>query len=243
MLDRTLFALTVRLVVSRLLSGPGAAAVLAALAGLTAVFWLRGSFRAGLDAFLFLSPYVFLFSTADLVWSDSVSGVLENPLFLHGRFRAYLLLKAPAVMLLSTGALLAFFLILGAAGLARGEIGARDAVRFPAALSAGVYYGALGALLGTRLRAGSNVLAVLVAQAAAAAASIAAASAHSGWLVILDPGPLDAAGRLRLAVVAAAFPNLAASPGRHGYAIECAVLAALAFAVFAARLRGRELGR
>lgn len=241
--DRPLLALTARIVVGRVRSGPVAPAVFAGVAVLTGLFWIQASYRAALSAFVFLSPYVFLFSTADLVWSDIASGALESPLFLHGRFRSYLVLKAPIVSAMAAGEVLALFLFLGAAGLARGEFGTPDIVRFLAALSAGAYYAALGGLLGTWFRAGSNVLVVLLAQAAALAAGIAAASSHSSWLNILDPGPMNAAARLRFAAVTAVFPNLAVSPARYGYAVECAALAALAFAGFVARIRGRELGR
>ena len=241
--DRPLLALTARLVAGRVRSGPAAPAVLAVLAGLTGLFWIQSSYRAALAAFFFFSPYVFLFATADLVWSDSASGALESPLFLHGRFRSYLMLKAPLVSALAAGEVLALFLFLVAAGLARGEFGMPDIVRFLAALSAGAYYAALGGLLGTRFRAGSNVLVVLLAQAAFLAAGIAAASSHSSWLDILDPGPMNAAARLRFAAVTSVFPNLAVFPARHGYAVECAALAVLAFAGFVSRVRGRELGR
>lgn len=241
--DRPLLALTARLVAGRVRSGLGAPAVLAGLAGLTALFWFRASYRTALAAYFFFSPYAFLFSTADLVWSDYASGALEGPLFLHGRFRSYLALKAPVVSALAAGGVLAFGLLLAAAGLARGEFGPQDLVRFPAALSAGVYFAALGGLLGTWFKAGSNVLVVLLAQAAVLAAGIAAASSHSSWLAVLDPGPMSAAARLRFAAVVIAFPNLAVSPGRHGYALECAALAVLAFAGFVLRIRGRELDR
>jgi hypothetical protein len=241
--DRSVLALTARLVAWKVRSGLGAPALIVVLAGLTGLFWIQIFYRAGLAAFFFFSPYVFLFSTADLVWSDSASGALESPLFLHGRFRSYLMLKAPIVSALSAGEVLAFFFVLGAVGLARGEFGARDLVRFLAALAVGAYYAALGGLLGTWFKAGSNVLVVLLAQAAALAAAIAAASSHSDWLGILDPGPMNAAGRLRFAAVTTVFPNLTVSPGRHGYAVECLALAILAFAGFVVRVRGRELGR
>ncbi len=240
---RAVLALTARLVAGRLRSSPGTPAVLAGLAGLTALFWARASYRAGFAAFLYLSPYVFLFSTADLVWSDRASGSLESPLFLRGRFRSYLTLKAPVSSAFSAGAMLAFFVFLGVAGLARGEFGPRDVVRFLAALCAGAYFGALGGLLGTWIRAGSNVLAVLLAQAAGLAASVAAAGSDSGWLGLLDPGRLNAAGRLRFAALLLVFPNLCASPGRLGFAVLCAALAGLAFAGFVMRLRRLELGR
>ncbi len=243
MLDRPLLALTARIVARRIRSGPGVPAAFAVLAGLTGFVWIQVSYRAALAAFFFLSPYIFLLSTADLVWGDLTSGALEGPLFLHGRFRSYLVLKAPVAAAFSAGGVLAFGLVLAAAGLASGEFETGDIVRFLAALSAGAYYAAMGGLLGTWFRAGSNVLVVLLAQAAALAGGIAAASSHSSWLEILDPGPLDAAGRLRFAAVAAAFPNLAVSPGRQGYAVEVAALAVLAFAGFVMRIRGREPGR
>lgn len=240
---RPVLALTARLVAGRFRSSPGTPVVLAVLAGLTALFWARASYRAGLAAFFGLSPYVFLFSTADLVWSDCASGSLESPLFLHGRFRSYLTLKAPVAAGFSAGAVLALFAVLAAAGSARREFGPPDVVRFLAVLSAGAYYAACGGLLGTWFRAGSNVLSVLLAQAAGLASSILAAGSNSGWLGILDPGPLSAGGRLRFAALTIVFPNLCASPGRHVYAVQCAALAGLAFAGFIARLRRLELGR
>ena len=165
--DAALLALTWRVTRRRLTASPLAAVAAAAFPAFVVWIGLTDSYGTAAKFFFFLLPHVFLVAAQDTVRTDLESGALENVLFLGGRFRGYLMAKG-FVLAAAVGAYaLALFGLFAAWGLAAGGFEPAFAVRFALALVAGLYYVALAGVLSHFLRAGSNVLVILLAQSAA----------------------------------------------------------------------------
>ncbi len=216
----------------------------AALTAIVALAWVKDSHGTAVKLFLSLFPYVFLFYGADMVRSEAESGALENGLFLGGRYRDYLILKGPFVAGVAAGVSLALFAALSVAGLAAGRLSPPDAAHFGLGLVVGIYYIALAGLLSTRLRAGSNVLVVVVAQAAALLCVMFTLSSWTGLLRAMETGVWpDLKTRLAFMAAAALIPNLVLSPPLYPFALELLALTALAFVWQTAIIRRMELGK
>lgn len=206
--------------------------------------WVRDSYETAMKFFLSLFPYVFLFLGADMVRSEAESGALESGLFLGGRFREYLMFKGPFLASVAAAISLAMFAGLTLAGLVAGRPGLPDAGRFGLGLVAGVYYTGLAGLLSTRLRAGSNVLVVVVAQAAALLLAMFTLSSRTGLLKAMESGVWpDLKTRLEFAAAAALIPNLVLSPPLYLFSLELLALTAVAFVWQRAIIRRMELGK
>ena len=164
--DPALCALTWRITRRRLAASPLAAVAAAAFPALVVWIGLTDSYGTAAKFFFFLLPHVFLIAAQDTVRTDVESGALENVLFLGGRFRGYLMAKSFAVAAAAGAYAAALFALFAAWGLAAGGFEPVFALRFALALVAGLYYVALAGVLSYFLRAGSNVLIILLAQSA-----------------------------------------------------------------------------
>jgi len=242
--SRDWLAVTVRLAWLKTRAGRIWLIAPAALLAVVAFAWVRDSYDTAVKFFLGLFPYVFLFLGADMVRSEAESGALECGLFLGGRFREYLMLKGPFLAAVAAAISLLMFAGLTLAGLAAGRHPLPEAGRFGLGLVAGVYYTALAGLLSTRLRAGSNVLAVVVAQAAALLLVMFTVTSRTGLLNAMETGVWpDLKTRLEFMAAAALIPNLVLSRPLYIFSLELVALTVLAFFWQRAIIRRMELGR
>lgn len=237
--DPALLPLTWRVTRQRLVSSP--LAVVAGLAFPAFVVWIgfTDSYATAAKFFFFLLPHVFLIAAQDTVRSDVESGALENVLFLGGRFRSFLGAKGLVVAGAAAGYATVLYILFAAWGLASGAFGADSVLRFGLTLLAGLYYVALASLLSHVLKAGSNVLALLLAQSASIIALVFTTTARTGLLDYAATGRFPGPGpALVFGGWVAILPNVIVSGRLPGFAAE--VLALLGLAVFAqARLLRR----
>ncbi len=238
--DAALFPLTWRIIRRRLFSSP--LAITAGLAFPAFIVWIgvNDSYGTAAKFFFFLLPHVFLIAAQDTVRTDIESGALESVLFLGGRFRGFLEAKsyvlAAAVGMYACG----LFGLFTAWGLAAGAFEPVFAVRFGLALLAGSYYIALAGTLSYFLRAGSNVMALLLAQSAAVVALLFSASSRAGLLDHAASGRFPGLGpKLLVGGLVAILPNVVVSGRLVAFAAE--VLAGLGLALFAQRRLARTL--
>jgi hypothetical protein len=237
--DPALLALTWRVTRRRLVSSP--LAIAAGLAFPAFVVWLGlgDSYATAAKFFFFLLPHVFLVAAQDTVRSDVESGALENVLFLGGRFRGYLGAKSIAAAGAAGGYAAVLFAIFAAWGLAAGGFGPDLALKFGLAIVAGLYYVALAGLLSHFLRAGSNVLVLLLAQSASIIALVFTTTARAGLLDYAATGRFPGLGpKLVFGAWVAILPNVIVSGRMPAFAAEIVVL--LGLCVF---IQGRLLRR
>ncbi|OGD16455.1 MAG: hypothetical protein A2V76_10375 [Candidatus Aminicenantes bacterium RBG_16_63_14] len=244
MFDTALFPITWRVTRRRLLASP--LAIAAGLAFPAFVVWIgfNDSYETAAKFFFFLLPHVFLIAAQDTVRTDIESGALENVLFLGGRFRGFLRAKsyvlAAAVGIYACG----LFGLFTAWGLAAGAFRPYFVIRFALGLLAGSYYIALAGTLSYFLRAGSNVLALLLAQSAALIALLFSATSRTGFLDYAASGRFPGLGpKLLFGGLVAILPNVVVSGRLLVFAAE--VLTGLALSLFVQNrlARALELGK
>ena len=240
MSDPSLFALSWRVVRRRLLASPLALAAAAVFPAFIAWIGYRDSYATAAKLFFFLLPHVFLAAAQDTVRSDVDSGALESVLFLDGRFRGYPTAKL-GVLAAAVGAYAcALFGLLAAWGLAVGAFEPVLAARFGLALLAGAYYLALAGTLSHFLRAGSNVLIILLAQAAVVVGLLATVTSRAGLLDYAASGRFPGAGaKLLFGALVAVLPNVVVSGRLTVFAVV--VAAGLVLALFAQGRLSRAL--
>ncbi|MBP7706073.1 MAG: hypothetical protein KA243_02385 [Candidatus Aminicenantes bacterium] len=223
MSDAALFPLTWRVVRRRLAGTPPAVAAGLALPAVIAAVGIADSYATAAKLFFFLLPHVFLVAAQDVLRTDIDSGVLENALFAGGRFRDYLKAKIAVVAAASAVYATVLFGLFSAWGLATGRFEARFAARFGLALLAGLYYVAMAGVLSRYLRAGSNVLAVLLAQTALLIGLVASASPRAGLLDYAATGRFPGPGpALVFAGLTAVLPNVIVYVRQPLFAVEVA---------------------
>jgi hypothetical protein len=209
MSDAAIFPLTWRIVRRRLVGAPAAVAAGLAFPALVSVVGIADSYATAGKLFFFLLPHVFLVAAQDALRTDIDSGVLENALFAGGRFRDYLRAKIAVVAGAAAVYAAVLFGLFSAWGLATGRFEARSPARFGLALLAGLYYAVLAGVLSRYLRAGSNVLVVLLAQTALLIGLIASASPRAGLLDYAATGRFPGFGpALVFAGLTAVLPNV-----------------------------------
>ena len=209
MSDRARGRLAVRLTVLKLLRSPATLVSALLLPALVVLVWARESHGTALRIFLYLLPHVFLVATQNMFKGEAAGGALENVLFVRGGFRRHVLWKNAALVLAGVACALLVFAAIQAGGLGTHRAGSVDLRGLAVSLCAGVYYIGLGGLLGHFLEGGSNVLVLIVAQAAAFVGLIVDASAGHRFLESLATGKFSGPGeQLRFIVLAGVLPNI-----------------------------------
>lgn len=240
MLDSAVFPLTWRVVRRRLFGSPLAIATALSLPALTTFIGLRDSYGAAVRFFLFFFPHGFLIAAQDMVRTDIESGALENVLFLGGRFRGFLWAKnfvlAAAVGIYACG----LFVLLAVWGAATGALEPVHLVQFGLGLLAGCYYIGLAGTLSYFLKAGSNAVALLLAQAAVVVALLFSVTSRTGLLDHAASGRFPGPGpALLFGGLVAVLPNVVVSPSLFVFGIE--VLAGLLLALLVQSRLARRL--
>lgn len=226
--DQALLALTWRVTRRRLATSPLALAAGLAFPGLVVWIGINESYASAAKFFFFLLPHVFLIAAQDAVRSDLDSGALESVLFLGGRFRGFLEAKSRVLAAAATGYAMAVFGLLAAWGAAVGAFEWDLGIRFGLALLAGFTYVAWAGVLSHFLKAGSNVLVLLLAQAAAVVGLIVSTSARTGLLDYAASGHFPGLRpKLAFGALVALIPNLVVSGRMPYFAAEVAVLLGL----------------
>jgi len=183
-----------------------------ALAGflvLLGCLWVADSFRGSFGAFLYLSPFLYLFFSQDMIHDEVHSGCLENLLFLKGRFRNYLLCKVAAAAAAGLGTSLLLFSGFAAYGLATGQFAVQALGKFAAGILVGVYYAAVAGFLSFFLKTGSNVLIILLGQALLFAGFLLTASQRMGLVERLTAAAFPGLrAKLEFLAVSTLLPNI-----------------------------------
>lgn len=219
--EAALLALTWRVTRQRLAASP--LALGAGLAFPAFVVWigLHDSYGSAAKFFFFLLPHVFLIAAQDTVRSDLDSGALESVLFLGGRWRRYLGAKVFALGAAAAGYAVCLFALFMTWGAAVGGLRPDFAVRFALALVAGAYYVAVAGTLSYVLKAGSNVLILLLAQSAAVMALVLSATSRTGLLDYAATGRFPGLGaKLVFGALVAILPNVVVSGRLPFFAAE-----------------------
>jgi hypothetical protein len=233
------FPLTLRLAGGKLLASRFTVALWAALPAFLAFLGLRDSPDSAMKIFLLFFPYLFLIAAQDLAGTE-LGGGLENVLFLSGRFRTYLWQKNLALAATAAAPASVLFVLLSLWTVAGGTFEPGLALQFGLGLLAGFYYVGLAGLLSYRLKAGSNVVAILLVQAAGLLGMILSATPRTGFVDFLGTGRFpDLGSRLLFFGFTAVFPNLIVSKRLFQGAL--AVVAGLALTLFLQRVRIRRL--
>jgi hypothetical protein len=244
MLDTALFSLTWRVARKRFLSSTPA--IVAGLVFPAFVAWVvfEHSYDAASRIFYFLLPYPFLLAAQDAVRTDVESGVLENALFAGGRFRGFLRAKGLVAAGAAAGYVLVLFALFSAWGAALGAFRLSDLVRLGLALLAGLYYAALAGVLSHFLRGGSNVLSILLAQAAGVLALLFTVSSRTGLLDHAASGRFPGAGsKLLFGGLVAVLPNVVVAGQPTLFAAEVLAGLVAALTVQERLVRKLELGK
>lgn len=183
--------------------------VLSGFVFLLAYLWAKDTYSLSFRAFLYLYPFLFLFFSQDMLNDEIHSGVLENVLFAGGRFRSYLLSKNILVAACALGLTLFLFSGFALYGLASRQWEALFLGQFASGLLVGAYYVALAGFLSIFLRAGSNVLIILLGQAALFVSLLLTASQRTGLAERLTASSFPAIGaRLEFLAVSFVLPNI-----------------------------------
>jgi len=242
MSDRAFGRLALRLTVLKLLRSPVILGTSLLLPALVAFIWAQESYRAGLKTFLFLLPHVFLVATQNMFRGEAAGGTLENVLFIRGGFKRYFLWKNAVLSALGAGYGLIVFVLIRAIGPGGFAAATWELCGLAASLLAGVYYVALGGLLGHFLAGGANVLALFIAQAAAFIGLLQDAAGGHSFLDSLASGTISGAGnRLKFLALAGVFPNALVSGPLLHYAIGLVPAAAFLSLLQALFIRRAEL--
>jgi hypothetical protein len=241
---KNVFPLTVRLTGLRLRDSKFTIAAAAFLPVFLVFLGVRASSGTAMKFFLFFFPYIFLVSAQDMVATEVAGGALENVLFIRGDFRSYLWRKNFALAAASAAYAAGLFFFLAIWGIACREFSPFSALQFGLGLLAGFYYISAAGALSHFLKAGSNVVVILLVQAAAVLGLLFSATSRTGFIDHLGTGRFpDLKSRLLFLGLASVFPNLIVSPRllRGGLAVAAGLLVALL--IQRARVRRLELRR
>jgi hypothetical protein len=205
---------------------------------------VRDSPRTAMKLFLLFYPYVFLIAAQDMLGSELRGGGLENVLFLREKFKTYLWQKNLALAVGAGIYAAGVFTLLAAWGLVRGTFDPFWVLQFGLGLLAGFYYIGLAGALSHFLKTGSNVVVILLAQAACVIGLLLSATSRTGFIDCLASGRFpDLKSRLLFLGFTSVFPNQIVSRRLAGGGFAVAVSLALVLLVQRARTRRLELPR
>lgn len=226
----------------KLLSAKVNVLVISGFVLLLAFLWVKDSYILSFRAFLYLCPFLYLFFSQDMINDEVRSGVLENVLFVGGGFRFYLLSKN---ILVAAGALsldLVFFSGFALYGLAIHQWEAHFLGQFASGLLVGAYYVALAGFLSIFLRAGSNVLVILLGQAALFISLLFTASQRTGLAQRLTESSFPGIGaKLEFLAVSLVLPNIVMARPSWLNLLGLGALAALFFGLQIWKINSLEL--
>lgn len=240
--DRARSRLAVRLTVLKLLRSPATLVSALLLPALVALVLARESNGTALRIFLYLLPHVFLVLTQNMFRGEAAGGALENVLFVRWGFRRHILWKNAVLVLAGVVYALLVFAAIQVASLGTHRAGPADLPGLAVSICAGVYYIGLGGLLGHFLEGGSNVLALIVAQAAAVVGLIVDASGGHRFLEALVTGTFSGSGeQLRFIALAGVLPNILVAVPLRRYAPWIVLAAGALFLIQTLIVRRSEL--
>jgi hypothetical protein len=193
----------------KLASAKASAVLLAGFLFLLALFWVKGDFILSFRLFLFLFPYFFLFLARDMIKDEVDSGALENLLFLDGRFRGYLLWKNAVIAAAALALGLSLLSVYSFYGLATHRFFVLSFLQFGTGIIAGLYYLALAGFLSFFLKAGTNVLLVILGQFLAFFGLLVSAAQRPEWVERLTSSSSPGlAAQLEFLALAVVIPNI-----------------------------------
>jgi len=236
--------LPVALLITRrkLLSARGSLFIFAGFLILLAFIWIKGAFVFSFRLFLFLFPHLFLFLAQDMIKDEVDSGALENILFLEGGFRSHLRLKNAVIAAAALGAGLILFAGFSAYGLATRQFAALFFLQFGTGILAGLYYLALAGFLSFFLRAGTNVIIVILGQFVILFGLLLSAAQKPEWIERLNSSSLSGlAAKLEFLALAVVIPNVIVAARSWLSILGVGVLAGLFFGLQLLKVRSLEL--
>ncbi len=228
--DRAYGRLAARLTLLKLLRSPAVVGAALVLPALVSFVRARESYQAGLAVLFYLLPHIFLVATQNMFRGEAAGGALENVLFIRGGFRLYFLRKNAVLSLAGCGYGLLLFAFLRIIGPGSFGAGSGDLQRLAASLLAGIYYVALGGLLGHFFEGGANVLVMIIAQAAAFIGLLMDTAGGHHLLDSLASGKFSGLGEgLKFAALAGVLPNILVGGSLRRYAVWLAPAAGALF--------------
>jgi hypothetical protein len=226
----------------KLLSARGSLFVFAGFLVLLAFIWIKGAFVFSFRLFLFLFPHLFLFLAQDMIKDEVDSGVLENILFLEGGFRGYLRLKNAVIAAAAVGVGLIIFAGFSVYGLATHQFAAQSFLQLGTGILAGLYYLAIAGFLSFFLRAGTNVLIVILGQAVVLFGLLLSAAQKPEWIERLTSSSLSGfAAKLEFLALAVVIPNVITASRSWLSILGLGALAGLFFGLQLLKVRVLEL--
>lgn len=232
MLEKNIFPLTVRLTVLKVRASKFNLALAAFLPAFLVFLGVRSTYGTAMKFFLFFFPYVFLVSAQDMVGTEVAGGTLENILFLRGGFRRYLWQKNFALAAAAATYAACLFFLTALWGIACGKFDPVTIPQFGLGLLAGFYYIGAAGTLSHFLKAGSNVVVILLVQAAGLIGLLFSATSRTGFIDYLGTGRFpDLGSKLLFVGFTSVFPNLIVSPRllRGGFTVAAGLAILLLF--------------
>lgn len=194
------------------------------------VLWHFDSFETASGFLILLFPYVFLFLSRDMMKSDIESGALENTLFIGGVFRNVLWVRFLSVFGIGLAYVFLLLVFCAAAGMISGHPFPWSPLQVAGGLAAGAYFAGWGGFLGFFLKSGSNVLSVLLLQAATGVVLLMTLGRHLTFFSMFHDGVFpDAGSLLKFLAFLAVFPNLLVRKNLAPYIPLIVVLSAAAW--------------
>lgn len=226
----------------KIISGKANLFIFAGFVVLLAFIWLKGAFIFSYRLFLFLFPHLFLFLAQDMIKDEVDSGALENLLFIDGKFKAYLGWKNAVIAASALGAGGILFLGFSFYGLATHQFAIAFLLQFVAGVLAGLYYLALAGFLSSFLKAGTNVLLIILGQVLLLFGLLIWASQSPEWVERLAPSSFSIfTAKLEFLALAAVFPNLVTARRSWPLILELSLLAGLFFGLQLLKIWSLEL--
>lgn len=202
----------------------------------------KDSFALAFQLYIFLFPHIFLFLSQDMFKDEIGSGALENVLFLRGNYKPYLFMKNLCLGLIALVLSLAIYLVMAFSALIIKQSLALPWLSFLIGILVGVYYIFLGGLLSFYVRAGSNVLIIILGQVLLLVGLFLSVTQRAGFIDQLSqahfPGIL---AKIKFLVLVLVFPNIVVAGRFHVYSLGVAGMAALLLLFQKLRLQGLEL--